>query len=108
MSDSGTPPETRPTPLRRNPPLSLLLATGLESVPMHQIEDAIVHGGKIELSHLPFLDGQRVRVVITEQDAAASKPLSIDEVRRQLRGGVAHFDDPFEPMIPGGDWEMLK
>ena len=36
------------------------------------------------------------------------KHVSIDDVRRQLCGGVVRFDDPFEPMIPGGDWEMLK
>ena len=34
--------------------------------------------------------------------------VSIEEVRRQLKGGVERFDDPFEPMIPGEDWEMLK
>ncbi len=75
---------------------------------MHQINDAIVQGGKILLSQLPFADGQRVRVVVTEQDIPALKALSIEEVRRQLRGGVVRFDDPFEPMIPSGDWEMLK
>jgi hypothetical protein len=76
---------------------------------MHQIDDAIVRGGRIVLSNLPFADGERVRVIVSGgQDAACQKPLSIEEVRRQLRGGVARFDNPFEPMIPGGDWEMLK
>lgn len=75
---------------------------------MHQIDDAIVQGGKMVLSDLPFADGQRVRVIVAEQDGLTPKPLSIEDVRRQLRGGVARFDDPFEPMIPSGDWEMLK
>ncbi len=75
---------------------------------MHQIDDAIVQGGRIILSHLPFADGQRVRVTVAEHDAPAPQSMSIDDVRRQLRGGVARFDDPFEPMIPSGDWEMLK
>jgi hypothetical protein len=75
---------------------------------MHQIDDAIVRDGKIVLSHLPFADGQRVRVMIAESDAAPVGRLPIAEVRRQLQGGVERFDDPFEPAIPGGDWEMLK
>ncbi|MBA3777139.1 MAG: hypothetical protein H0X11_11980 [Betaproteobacteria bacterium] len=60
------------------------------------------------LSHLPFADGQRVRVIVAESDAAPVGRLSIEDVRRQLKGGVERFDDPCEPMIPSGDWEMLK
>ena len=75
---------------------------------MHRIDDAIVRGGKIVLSDLPFADGQHVRVTVAEQDAAPRQSLSIGEVRRQLRGGVTRFDEPFQPMIPAGDWEMLK
>ena len=79
---------------------------------MHQVNDAVVRGGKIVLSDLPFADGQRVRVVVSESDAAAaSQPLprmSIADVRRQLKDGVERFDDPFGPMIPIDDWEMLK
>ncbi|MGB7157831.1 MAG: hypothetical protein WBD40_07180 [Tepidisphaeraceae bacterium] len=74
---------------------------------MHQIDDAIVHGGKLVLSHLPFADGQRVRVIVAETEAP-EKRLSIDDVRRQLKGGVERFDDPFEPMILPTDWDMLK
>nr|MBA2707343.1 hypothetical protein [Gemmatimonadaceae bacterium] len=56
----------------------------------------------------PFADGQRVRVIVAESDAAPVGRLSIEDVRRQLKGGVERFDDPCEPMIPSGDWEMLK
>ena len=75
---------------------------------MHQIDDAIVRGGKIVLSDLPFADGQHVRVIVSESDLPPVRRLSIEEVRRKLKGGVERFDDPFEPMIPTGDWEMLK
>lgn len=75
---------------------------------MHQINDAIVNGGKVELSHLPFADGQHVRIVVTEVEAQAVNRLSIDEVRGILKGGVERFDDPAEPMIPEDHWEMLK
>ena len=36
---------------------------------MHQIDDAVVQGGRIVLDHLPFADGQHVRVIVAEQDA---------------------------------------
>lgn len=75
---------------------------------MHQINDAIVKGGQVVLSNLPFADGQHVRVVIEEANAQSAKGVSIDEVRRLLKGGVERFDDPFEPMIPDESWEMLK
>jgi hypothetical protein len=75
---------------------------------MHQINDAIVHGGKLVLSGLPFAEGQHVRVVVAETDAPIPKRLSIEEVRKLLSGGVERFDDPFEPMIPTDQWEMLK
>jgi hypothetical protein len=89
---------------------------------MHQVDDAIVRDGSIVLSHLPFADGQHVRVIIAERGALAGRAaaaadapavapvgrLSIHDVRRQLAGGVEGLDDPGEPMIPEGDWEMLK
>lgn len=75
---------------------------------MHQINDAIVKGGKVVLSDLPFADGQHVRVVVEETNGASASRLSIEEVRRLLKGGVARFDDPLEPMIPSESWEMLK
>lgn len=59
------------------------------------------------LSHLPFADGQRVPVIVAECDGPPVRRASIDDVRRQLKGGVARFDHPFEPMIPSDDWEML-
>ena len=71
------------------------------------MNDANVQGGKIALSHLPFADGQRVRVVVAESNEPTQK-LPIQKVREFLKGGVERFDDPFEPMISGENWEMLK
>jgi hypothetical protein len=36
---------------------------------MYPIDDAIVMGGRLILSDLPFSDGQRVRIVVMEADA---------------------------------------
>jgi hypothetical protein len=76
---------------------------------MHQVNDAIVKGGKLTISHLPFAEGQRVKVVITEENGTAPmQRRPIAEVRQMLKGGVERFDDPCEPMIPTETWEMLK
>jgi hypothetical protein len=75
---------------------------------MHQIDDAVVRGGKLVLSDLPFPEGQHVRVVVAETNAPATERLTIHEVRKLLSGAVERFDDPFEPMIPTDQWEMLK
>jgi len=75
---------------------------------MYQIDDAIIRGGKLELSGLPFAEGQHVRVVVAEANTQAVKTASIHEVRRLLKGGVERFDEPFESMIPVEHWEMLK
>jgi hypothetical protein len=75
---------------------------------MHQVQDAIVRGGRVVLSDLPFADGQHVQIVISGNDSLPVVPASIHEVRRLLRGGVEHFDEPFEPLIPENDWEMHK
>jgi hypothetical protein len=74
---------------------------------MHRINDAVVQGGKLLLTDLPFADGQHVQIVVAEADAVQSR-LPIAEVRRLLKGGVERFDDPFEPLIPADHWEMLK
>ena len=70
---------------------------------MHEINDAIVQDGKLVLSHLPFADGQRVKVTVSELGK-----LPIGQVRELLKGGVERSDAPFEPMIPDSSWEMLK
>ncbi|MGA2233317.1 MAG: hypothetical protein ABSH22_20635 [Tepidisphaeraceae bacterium] len=74
---------------------------------MHEINDAIVQGGRIVLSHLPFADGQRVRVWLSQADEV-NRRIPIKQVRQALKGGVERFEDPFEPMIPGESWEMHK
>ena len=75
---------------------------------MHTIRDAVVRGGQLVLSHLPFAEGQHVEVIVAELPGGSSKRASITEVRAALRGGVERYDDPFEPSIPLDHWEMLK
>ena len=73
---------------------------------VHRISETVVHRGQITLTDLPFANGQRVQVTIT--DVPAEKCRSIGEVRQLLRGGVERYDDPTEPAIPIDSWEMLK
>jgi len=72
---------------------------------MVKVNDTIVCNGQIVLSQLPFSDGQRARVVVTEIGASASK-IPLSSVRLLLRGKVQRFDDPTAPMIPDDSWEM--
>jgi hypothetical protein len=73
---------------------------------MHQINDAIVQGGRLTLSNLPFSDGQHVRVLVDEAHTPPLTKMTIQEVRKLLKGGVVRFEMPTEPMIPPEDWEM--
>ena len=75
---------------------------------MHRIEDAIVQDGKVVLSQLPFPDGQHVRIIVDPTESLPAARKTIEEIRSILKGGVARFDSPFEPMIPSDDWELLK
>jgi hypothetical protein len=74
---------------------------------MHEINDAIVQGGKIVLSQLPFIDGQHVRIIVAETGESNIR-MPIHKVREILSGGVEHFDAPLEPMIPSENWELLQ
>ena len=75
---------------------------------MHRINDAIVRDGKVVLCDLPFADGQHVQILVARADEQPEHHVPIDAVRETLKGGVGHFDDPFEPIIPAEEWEMLK
>ncbi len=75
---------------------------------MHQIDNAIVRGGTLVLSDLPFAEGQHVRILVAPVDVQLEQRSSIDEICRLLKGGVERFDDPFEPLIPLESWEMHR
>ena len=73
-----------------------------------RVNDAIVRDGKVVLSHLPFADGQHVRITVSESQRTPQLRRTIQQVREILKRGVVRFDDPTEPMIPSDTWEMLK
>lgn len=75
---------------------------------MHQIDHVIVREGKVILTGLPFADGQTVTISVVGDESKQRTSRSIAEVRQVLRGGVERFDEPFEPMIPAEQWEMLR
>lgn len=73
---------------------------------MQHVGQAVVHGGQVTLSGLDLPDGERVEVIVTQLPVQQTR--TIGEVRQLLSGSVERFDDPFEPLIPTGQWEMLK
>ena len=75
---------------------------------MHRIDYAVVQGGQLVLSGLPFQDGQSVRISVVEVNTLNEQARSVVEVRQLLHGGVERFDDPFELMIPADHSEALR
>lgn len=73
--------------------------------PQH-VSQETVHGGRVVLSDLSFEDGQCVEVAVAKLPSLNRQ--SIANVRRQLRGQVERYDDPFEPAAPPEDWQVLR
>lgn len=70
---------------------------------MDRTTEAIVQNGRVVIDDLPFVDGQRVRIIVSDR-----LPRSIADVRAELRGAVDKFESPEEPMIPIDSWETLR
>lgn len=70
------------------------------------VSSATVQGGQVTVSGLPFPDGEKVQVQITQM--ASEKRTTIDQVRQALAGAVERYDDPFEPVLSADSWDMLK
>lgn len=68
----------------------------------HRIETVIQPNGKIVLENLPFDEGKKVEVIISEaKDKENKNPYP-------LRGTLYKYENPFEPTVPPEDWEALK
>lgn len=63
-------------------------------------------GGKIILEHLPFAEGDAVRVVIVRTPTPADDPT--EGGKYPLRGLPLHYPEPFEPACDPEDWEVLR
>jgi hypothetical protein len=63
-------------------------------------------GGKLTLEHLPFNEGDPVRVVIVRAPTPTDDPT--EGGKYPLRGTPGVYIDPFEPACDPDDWEVLK
>jgi prevent-host-death family protein len=57
--------------------------------------------------------GERLRVtsrgkVIAEIGPPVADPDRASAARARLRGSLLHYESPFEPVIPPGEWEMNR
>jgi hypothetical protein len=70
--------------------------------PVH-VEATVGKGGTLNVSGLPFQEGQVVEVSIALHATPASGSSS-----HPLAGLPVTYIDPFEPAVPPEDWEALQ
>jgi hypothetical protein len=86
----------------------------MSTVQTHETTAVIGPDGSIWISDLPFGSGERVHVVVRPDAASRASRHTAEEIeqsraiRRNLRGSVLNYDDPFSPAVPIEDWEVLK
>jgi hypothetical protein len=69
--------------------------------------------GTIVLKGIPFSVGKSVEIIVLEDLLSQETDcglvnLPIDERWKSLQGSVTRYDDPFEPVIPLSDWDVLQ
>jgi hypothetical protein len=94
----------------------------------YKVETILSEDGALTLKDLPFHVGDAVEVIILERSRSVSAGEAVlkelgespsqaeaEKVEDQpelnlypLRGTVLFYEDPFEPVVPVEDWEVLK
>ena len=69
-----------------------------------RVETTVQPNGRVIVENLPFDEGDKVEIIISEAKDETNKL----ENPYPLRGTPYKFDDPFEPATPLKDWEALK
>jgi hypothetical protein len=72
------------------------------AMPPLTLEATVQPGGTIVIDHLPFADGETVRVEIVRTHTTA------EGGKYPLRGTPGVYLDPYEPACDVEDWEALK
>ncbi|MEL6441505.1 MAG: hypothetical protein AAFQ80_19915 [Cyanobacteria bacterium J06621_8] len=65
----------------------------------HRIKTAITKNGKLSLQNLPFKKGDKVEIIIRQQNKE-----TIDSESLPLQGTVIRYDDPFKSVISPEEW----
>lgn len=74
----------------------------------HKLATTLTEDGTLVLKELPFHAGDAVEIIILEQ----SKEQTVSprqQTEYPLQGTQPYrYDEPFEPVAPAEDWEVLK
>ena len=74
----------------------------------YKTEKVVSSNGVLELTDLPFRPGQRVEIIILEQQEMETRSKEDAEVNPDiLIGSVLEYIDPTEP-VAVDDWEALR
>lgn len=68
-----------------------------------RIETVVQPNGRVVIEGLPFDEGDTVEVIVSE-----GKNGKKSANRYPLRGTPFKYDDPFSPVVPLEDWDVLK
>ncbi len=68
----------------------------------YRLETTLSEDGALQLSALPFREGETVEVIVLERPSAPH-----EAEPRLLKGSVLRYDDPTEP-VAADDWEALR
>jgi hypothetical protein len=84
----------------------------------YKVEAILSEDGALTLKDLPFHVGDAVEVIILERSRSVSEGESPNQAEKAedrpepnlypLRGTVLLYEDPFEPAVPGEDWEVMQ
>jgi hypothetical protein len=79
----------------------------------YKIRSIVMADSTIVLKGIPFSVGKSVEIIVLEDVASQeadceSVNLPLDERWKSLQGSVTRYDDPFEPVIPLSEWDVLQ
>ena len=67
-----------------------------------RIEAKVKLNGCVVVENLPFDEGETVEITIEGKDSESRDNLY------PLRGTPYTYNDPFEPIVPADDWEVMR
>ena len=68
----------------------------------YYISSGIISDEGLVMPKLPFKKGAHVRVVIMEEHQTNA------ETSKRIRGSVVSYDNPLDPPLNDGDWEIYS
>jgi hypothetical protein len=72
-----------------------------------RVETTVSHDGSLTVRDLPFLQGEKVEVIVLPSSAKEVQLIEETDLH-PLRGLPVIYHDPFEPAAPESDWDVYN